>query len=63
MLQGGAAGMVLYNPAPADIETDNHWLPTVHLRRRRRASSPSWPRTRMSTGSFTAGWPPTARAT
>ena len=23
--------MVLYNPALADIETDNHWLPTVHL--------------------------------
>ena len=29
--QGGAAGMILYNPALADIETDNHWLPTVHL--------------------------------
>ena len=24
-------GMVLYNPTLADIETDNHWLPTVHL--------------------------------
>ena len=23
--------MVLYNPTLADIETDNHWLPTVHL--------------------------------
>lgn len=29
--QGGGEGMVLYNPALADIETDNHWLPTVHL--------------------------------
>ncbi|RKR90553.1 PA domain-containing protein [Micromonospora pisi] len=29
--QGGAAGMVLYNPTLADIETDNHWLPAVHL--------------------------------
>jgi len=29
--QGGAAGMILYNPSLADIETDNHWLPTVHL--------------------------------
>jgi hypothetical protein len=29
--QGGAAGMILYNPTLADIETDNHWLPTVHL--------------------------------
>jgi hypothetical protein len=29
--QGGAAGMVLYNATLADIETDNHFLPTVHL--------------------------------
>ncbi|GLH95838.1 S8 family serine peptidase [Phytohabitans aurantiacus] len=29
--QGGAVGMVLYNPTLADIETDNHWLPAVHL--------------------------------
>ena len=29
--QGGAVGMVLYNPTLADVETDNHWLPTVHL--------------------------------
>ncbi|MBA2554722.1 MAG: S8 family serine peptidase, partial [Geodermatophilaceae bacterium] len=31
VLQGGAVGMILYNPTLADIETDNHWLPTVHL--------------------------------
>ena len=31
VLQGGAVGMVLYNPNLADVETDNHWLPTVHL--------------------------------
>ena len=31
VLAGGAVGMVLYNPTLADIETDNHWLPTVHL--------------------------------
>ena len=31
VLHGGAVGMVLYNPTLADIETDNHWLPTVHL--------------------------------
>ena len=31
MLQGGAAGMILYNTTPLDIMTDNHWLPTVHL--------------------------------
>jgi subtilisin family serine protease len=29
--QGGAAGMILYNPTLADTETDNHFLPTVHL--------------------------------
>ncbi len=30
--QGGAAGMVLYNlPPTTDVETDNHWLPAVHL--------------------------------
>jgi hypothetical protein len=28
---GGAEGMILYNPALADTETDNHWVPTVHL--------------------------------
>jgi hypothetical protein len=28
---GGAVGMILYNPKLADVETDNHWLPTVHL--------------------------------
>lgn len=31
VLQGGAVGMVLYNPVLADVETDNHWLPVVHL--------------------------------
>ena len=29
--QGGAEGMVLYNPTLQDTETDNHWLPAVHL--------------------------------
>ncbi|AXH96998.1 S8 family serine peptidase [Ornithinimicrobium avium] len=31
VLQGGAAGMILYNPSLADVETDNHWLPTIHV--------------------------------
>ena len=31
VLQGGAAGMILYNPTLADVETDNHFLPTVHV--------------------------------
>ena len=31
VLQGGAAGMILYNPTLADVETDTHWLPTIHL--------------------------------
>ena len=29
--RAAAEGMVLYNPTLADTETDNHWLPTVHL--------------------------------
>ena len=29
--EGGGEGMVLYNPALADTETDNHWVPTIHL--------------------------------
>jgi hypothetical protein len=29
--QGGGEGMVLYNPALQDTETDNHWVPTVHV--------------------------------
>lgn len=28
---GGAAGMILYNPTASDVETDNHFLPTIHL--------------------------------
>ncbi len=29
--QGGAAGMVLYNVGNQDVETDNHWLPAIHV--------------------------------
>ncbi|MER7245523.1 S8 family serine peptidase [Kribbella sp. NPDC000426] len=29
--QGGAAGMLMYNAAPFDVFTDNHWLPSVQL--------------------------------
>ncbi|MBB5871239.1 hypothetical protein F4553_004618 [Allocatelliglobosispora scoriae] len=29
--RAGAVGMILYNPTKQDTETDNHWLPTVHL--------------------------------
>jgi subtilisin family serine protease len=31
VLQGGAAGMLLYNTTLSQTMTDNHWLPTVHL--------------------------------
>jgi subtilisin family serine protease len=31
VFQGGAAGMLLYNPVQAETMTDNHFLPTVHL--------------------------------
>lgn len=29
--QGGAAGFILYNPTTSDTETDNHFLPAIHL--------------------------------
>src|SRR5262249_43551338 len=31
VLQGDAAGMVLYNPGDQDVDPDNHWLPTIHV--------------------------------
>src|SRR4051795_11029430 len=31
VLQGGAAGMILYNAVKQDQESDNHWLPSIHL--------------------------------
>lgn len=31
VLQGDAAGMILVNPVLADTETDNHWLPAIHI--------------------------------
>ncbi len=37
VLQGGAAGMILYNAGHQDLFTDNHWVPTVMLDGRRTA--------------------------
>jgi subtilisin family serine protease len=31
VLAGGGAGLVIYNPTLADAETDNHFLPAIHL--------------------------------
>jgi hypothetical protein len=31
VLAGGAAGMILYNLPLADVESDNHFLPAIHL--------------------------------
>jgi hypothetical protein len=31
VMQGGGAGFILYNTAVTDVETDNHWIPAVHL--------------------------------
>ncbi len=46
--------MILYNPTLADVETDNHWLPTVHL-----ADGTDFKAFMLAnasvTGSFTAG--------
>ena len=31
VLQGGAAGMILFNNAKQDQESDNHWLSAIHI--------------------------------
>jgi Subtilase family/PA domain/Fibronectin type-III domain len=31
VLAGGAAGMILYNPIKEDQESDNHYLPAIHM--------------------------------
>ena len=31
VVAGGAAGMILYNAVKQDVETDNHWLPAIHV--------------------------------
>ncbi len=31
VFSGGGEGMVLYNAALQDTETDNHWVPTIHV--------------------------------
>ncbi|TMR24775.1 serine protease [Nonomuraea turkmeniaca] len=31
VMQGGAAGMILYNSFPFDVFTDAHWIPSVHV--------------------------------
>jgi hypothetical protein len=51
---GGAVGMILYNPTLQDIETDNHWLPTVHLADGAKAKKFLTDHKDV-TGSFTAG--------
>jgi subtilisin family serine protease len=28
---GGGGGMILYNPTLQDLDTDNHWVPAVHI--------------------------------
>ncbi len=31
VLQGGAVGYILYNTVKQDVESDNHWLPAIHV--------------------------------
>jgi subtilisin family serine protease len=31
MFNAGAAGMILFNPVKQDLESDNHWLPAIHI--------------------------------
>ncbi|GAA0941035.1 S8 family serine peptidase [Virgisporangium aurantiacum] len=51
---GGAIGMILYNPTLQDVETDNHWLPTIHLADGTKAKKFLTDHKDV-TGSFTAG--------
>ncbi len=51
---GGAVGMILYNPTLQDTNTDNHWLPTVHLAEGSALLAFLGANTGV-TGSFTAG--------
>jgi len=44
VLQGGAAGMILYNAVKQDQESDNHYLPAIHI------DGPSAPFTTFVTG-------------
>ncbi|WP_164545078.1 S8 family serine peptidase [Antribacter gilvus] len=54
VLQGGAAGMILYNPALADTALDNHYLPTVHVANG--VALKAWVLSHSGiTGTFTAG--------
>ncbi|GII54098.1 peptidase S8 [Planotetraspora thailandica] len=54
--QGGAAGMILYNSSPADIMTDNHWLPAVHIDKPETDVLLSWLSSHPgATASFTQG--------
>jgi subtilisin family serine protease len=52
--QGGAVGMILYNPTLQDVETDNHFLPAVHLADGTRFKAFMTEHSEV-TGSFTAG--------
>jgi subtilisin family serine protease len=31
VMQGGASGLILYNPALQGVNTDNHFIPSIHL--------------------------------
>ncbi len=56
VFRGGGEGMVLYNAALQDVETDSHWVPTIHLPDGRNFLTFMTGHTGV-TGSFTAGAP------
>jgi hypothetical protein len=56
VFRGGGEGMVLYNAALQDVETDSHWVPTIHLPDGRGFLAFMNGHTGI-TGSFTAGAP------
>ncbi len=53
---GGAGGMLLYNPVPQGLATDNHFIPSVHLENDQGASLVAFVSGHASvTGTFTQG--------
>lgn len=60
VLQGGAAGMLLYNATLAETMTDNHFLPAVHLEQPEGAALLAFLAANAgATASFTTGAPTT----
>ena len=62
VLQGGASGMILYNPALQGLSTDNHYLPSIHIEYPDGGTLVSFMDTHTGVmGTFTPGTPTTVQ--